>query len=166
MTPPPPSRQVLAGILLIIAAGFLFTVMDATAKHQSRGLPRVEVAWGRYLFHALTPPFFLLRGRSVAVLRSCRLGLQLWRSVFLLVSTGLFWLALKFIPLAEATAVGFVGPLMLTALSVPFLGEKLGPRRGVAVGIGFLGPLIIIQPAPTLAQPPALIPLPPPAASA
>ena len=155
----PPTRQVLAGILLIVAAGFLFTVMDATAKYLTRSLPLVEVAWGRYLFHALTLPFLLLRGRGVAILRSSRLGLQLWRSVFLLLSTVLFWLALKFIPLAEATAVGFVGPLMLTALSVPFLGEKVGPRRWAAVGIGFLGALIIIRPGPAMAQPAALIPL-------
>ena len=48
----PPTRQVLAGILLIVAAGFLFTVMDATAKYLTRSLPLAEVAWGRYLFHA------------------------------------------------------------------------------------------------------------------
>jgi drug/metabolite transporter (DMT)-like permease len=152
-------RPVLAGILLIIASGFLFTVMDATAKHLSQRLPLVEVAWGRYVFHAATLPFLVARSGGFATLRSQSLGLQLLRSLFLLGSTVLFWLALKFIPLAEATAVGFVGPLMLTALSVPFLKEKVGPRRWVAVGVGFLGALIIIRPGPDMAQPAALIPL-------
>jgi drug/metabolite transporter (DMT)-like permease len=154
-----PAAHPLAGILLIIAAGFLFTVMDATAKYLGEELPLVEVAWGRYLFHALTLPFLILRFGGLASFRSNRLGLQLWRSVFLLGSTVLFWLALKFIPLAEATAVGFVGPLMLTALSVPFLGEKVGPRRWAAVGVGFVGALIIIRPGPAMAEPAALIPL-------
>lgn len=152
-------RQTLAGLLLIIAAGFLFTVMDATAKYLDERLPLIEVAWGRYLFHALTLPFIVARLGGFATLRSRRLGLQLWRSVFLLLSTVLFWLALRFIPLADATAVGFVGPLMLTALSVPFLKEKVGPRRWAAVGVGFLGAMVIIRPGPGMAQPAALIPL-------
>jgi drug/metabolite transporter (DMT)-like permease len=154
-----PARPALAGILLIIAAGILFTVMDASAKYLSQRLPLVEVAWGRYLFHALTLPFLLARAGGFASLRSHRLGLQLWRSVYLLASTVLFWLALRFIPLADATAVGFVGPLMLTALSVPFLGEKVGPRRWAAVGVGFVGALVIIRPGPAMAQPAALLPL-------
>ena len=153
------ARQVLGGILLIVAAGFLFTVMDATAKHLSQRLPLVEVAWGRYLFHALTLPLLIARFGDWSSLRSNRLGLQLWRSLFLLGSTVLFWLALKFIPLADATAIGFVGPLMLTALSVPFLKEKVGPRRWAAVGVGFLGALVVIRPSPAMAEPAALIPL-------
>ena len=154
MTTSPPSRQVLAGILLIIAAGFLFTVMDATAKYLTQSLPLVEVAWGRYLFHALTLPFLLLRSRGFAILRSSRLGLQLWRSVFLLLSTVLFWLALKFIPLAEATAVGFVGPLMLTALSVPFLGEKVGRGAGRRWGSASSAPSSSSGPARPWPSPP------------
>jgi drug/metabolite transporter (DMT)-like permease len=159
MTTSPQARPVLVGILLIIAAGFGFTVMDATAKYLSQRLPLIEVAWGRYLFHAATLPFILARNGGFATLRSRRLGLQLWRSVFLLGSTVLFWLALRYIPLADATAVSFVGPLMLTALSVPFLGEKVGPRRWAAVGVGFLGALVIIRPGLGMAQPASLIPL-------
>jgi drug/metabolite transporter (DMT)-like permease len=159
MTTSPQARPVLTGILLIIAAGFGFTVMDATAKYLSQRLPLIEVAWGRYLFHAATLPFLLARNGGFATLRSRRLGLQLWRSVFLLGSTVLFWLALRYIPLADATAVSFVGPLMLTALSVPFLGEKVGPRRWAAVGVGFLGALVIIRPGLGMAQPASLIPL-------
>ena len=154
-----PARPVLAGILLIIAAGILFTVMDATAKYLSQRLPLVEVAWGRYLFHAVTLPFLVARSGGLATLRSNRLGLQLWRSVYLLASTVIFWVALRYIPLADATAISFVGPLMLTALSVPFLKEKVGPRRWAAVGVGFLGALIIIRPGPAMVQPAALLPL-------
>jgi len=157
MTTSPHTRQVLAGILLMIAAGSLFTVMDATAKYLSQSLPLIEVAWGRYVFHAATLPFIVARNGGFATIRSQRLGLQLLRSVFLLGSTVLFWLALKFIPLADATAISFVGPLMLTALSVPFLGEKVGPRRWAAVAVGFIGALVIIRPGLGMAQPASLI---------
>ncbi len=159
MTSPPAVRQVLTGILLMIAAGFLFTTMDATAKYLSRSLPLTEVAWCRYVFHAATLPFVAARAGGFASLRSRSLGLQLLRSLFLLGSTVLFWLALTFIPLADATAVSFVGPLMLTALSVPFIKEKVGPRRWAAVGVGFLGALLVIRPGPSMAEPAALIPL-------
>jgi drug/metabolite transporter (DMT)-like permease len=159
MTTSPHPRQVVAGLLLMIAAGFLFTVMDATAKYLSQRLPLLEVAWGRYTFHAATLPFLVARSGGFATLRSSRLGLQLWRSVFLLASTVVYWLALRYIPLADASAISFVGPLMLTALSVPLLKEKVGPRRWAAVAVGFVGALIIIRPGLGMAQPAALIPL-------
>jgi drug/metabolite transporter (DMT)-like permease len=154
-----PARQTLTGIVLILGAGFLFTVMDATAKYLAQSYPVVEIAWGRYLFSTLSLPFFLYRFGGLATIRSNRLGLQLLRSFFLLASTVIFWLAVKFIPLADATAISFVGPLMLTALSVPFLKEKVGPRRWAAVIVGFGASLIIIRPGLGMAQPAALLPL-------
>jgi drug/metabolite transporter (DMT)-like permease len=159
MTRPLPARQTLTGIFLILGAGFLFTVMDATAKHLAQTYPVVEIAWGRYLFATLSLPLILHRFGGLATIRSNRLGLQLLRSFFLLCSTVIFWLAVKFIPLADATAISFVGPLMLTALSVPFLKEKVGPRRWAAVLIGFGASLVIIRPGWGMAEPAALLPL-------
>jgi drug/metabolite transporter (DMT)-like permease len=159
MTRPLPARQTLTGIFLILGAGFLFTVMDATAKHLAQTYPVVEIAWGRYLFATLTLPLILHRFGGLATIRSNRLGLQLLRSFFLLCSTVVFWLAVKFIPLADATAISFVGPLMLTALSVPFLKEKVGPRRWAAVLVGFGASLVIIRPGWGMAEPAALLPL-------
>jgi drug/metabolite transporter (DMT)-like permease len=159
MTRPLPARQTLTGIFLILGAGFLFTVMDATAKHLAQTYPVVEIAWGRYLFATLSLPLILHRFGGLATIRSNRLGLQLLRSFFLLCSTVVFWLAVKFIPLADATAISFVGPLMLTALSVPFLKEKVGPRRWAAVLVGFGASLVIIRPGWGMAEPAALLPL-------
>jgi drug/metabolite transporter (DMT)-like permease len=159
MTRPLPARQTLTGIFLILGAGFLFTVMDATAKHLAQTYPVVEIAWGRYLFATLSLPLILHRFGGLATIRSNRLGLQLLRSFFLLCSTVVFWLAVKFIPLADATAISFVGPLMLTALSVPFLKEKVGPRRWAAVLLGFGASLVIIRPGWGMAEPAALLPL-------
>jgi len=152
-------RQILAGIALILGAGFVFTIMDASAKYLAGKMPVAEVAWGRYLFATLFLPLILYRHGGLSTIRSRRLGLQLLRSFFLLCSTVIFWLAVKFIPLADGTAISFVGPLMLTALSVPFLKEKVGPRRWAAVLIGFAASLIIIRPGWGMAQPAALLPL-------
>ena len=155
----PQSSRVFHGILLMLAAGFGFTLMDAAAKYMTQRYPIVEVAWGRYLFHALSLPLIVGRFGGLSTVRSRNLWVQLLRSLLLLASTVFFWLALRFIPLADATAVGFVGPLILTALSVPFLGEKVGTRRWAAVCVGFLGALVIIRPGPNMAQPAALLPL-------
>lgn len=75
-----------------------------------------------------------------------RIGLQLLRGVLLVCSTFTFFLAVKFMPLADALALAFISPLVVTALSPFLLGEKVGVRRFSAVGVGFLGALIIIRP--------------------
>jgi drug/metabolite transporter (DMT)-like permease len=141
-----PAAGHISGILLMLAAGVAFVIMDATGKHLTASLSVTEITWGRCLFHLLALPLFL-GGQSVgAVLRSARPGLQLVRSTLLLGSTFFFFWGVKYIPLAEATAIGFVTPLLLTALAVPLLGERVGIRRWAAVGIGFASVILIIRP--------------------
>ena len=113
----------LRGILLMLGVGLSFTVLDATAKHLTQTLPVLEIAWGRYLFHLAVLPLFLGGQTLRSSFRSVRPGLQILRSSFLLGSTVFFFLAVKYIPLADATAIGFVSPLLVTGLSVPILGE-------------------------------------------
>jgi drug/metabolite transporter (DMT)-like permease len=141
-----PSTNPVRGILLMLAAGFTFTLMDATGKHLAESLPVIEVSWGRYFFHLLVFPLFLGGQKLRSAVRSVRPGLQLVRSALLLGSTYFFFLAVKYIPLADATAIGFVSPLLVTALSVPLLGEQVGIRRWTAVIIGFAAVFIIIRP--------------------
>lgn len=136
----------LRGVLFMLAAGFVFVVMDATGKQMTQSLPVMEVSWGRYLFHFAMMPLFLGGQSFAACLRTSRPWLQFMRSWLLLGSTFFFFLAVKYIPLATATSIGFVAPLLVTALSVPLLGERVGPRRWAAVVIGFASVLIIIRP--------------------
>jgi drug/metabolite transporter (DMT)-like permease len=144
--PSAPAANHLRGILLMLAVGLSFTILDATAKHLTQSLPVLEIAWGRYLFHLAVLPLFL-GGKSLrSAFRSTRPGLQIVRSSLLLGSTVFFFLAVKHIPLADATAIGFVSPLLVTCLSVPLLGEQVGIRRWIAVIIGFASVLIIIRP--------------------
>jgi drug/metabolite transporter (DMT)-like permease len=74
-------------------------------------------------------------------------------------ATLFFILGLSRLPIAEATAIGFVSPLFVTALSIPMLGETIGPRRWVAVVVGFLGVLVVIRPGTSAFNPAALFPI-------
>ena len=144
--PATPAANHLRGILLMLGVGLSFTILDATAKHLTQSLPIMEIAWGRYLFHLAVLPLFL-GGQSLrSAFRSARPGLQILRSSLLLGSTVSFFLAVKHIPLADATAIGFVSPLLVTGLAVPILGEQVGIRRWIAVIIGFASVLLIIRP--------------------
>jgi drug/metabolite transporter (DMT)-like permease len=80
------------------------------------------------------------------LLRTKRPGLQVMRGLLLVGSTGLFYIALRYLPLAEAAAITFVAPVMVTALSGPMLGERVSARQWVAVTVGFIGVVVIIRP--------------------
>jgi drug/metabolite transporter (DMT)-like permease len=74
-----------------------------------------------------------------------------------LLSNIAFFLGLAALPLADGVAIFFVAPLLITALSVPLLGEKVGPRRWAAVGAGLLGVLVMLRPGAGAVQPAALL---------
>ncbi len=155
---PPTPESVGQGIAWMLLTSFMFVTLDALAKQLAQVYPVPQVVWARYVFHVLILAIFLGR-RLPATLRTRRLGLQLLRSLFLLGATGLFFSALSFMPLAEASAIMFVAPLLVTALAVPLLGERVGPRRWASVLVGFLGALIIIRPGGGAGQVAALFAL-------
>lgn len=140
------ARQLRAGILFLVLAGFLFTILDASNKHLTGAYAVAQVVWARYAFQWLVVPAIVGRVSLAAAIRTRNLPLQILRSLLLLLATVCFVIALHFVPMADASAVGKVGPLMLTALSIPLLGERVGPRRWAAVVVGFIGALIIIRP--------------------
>ena len=146
------------GILWMLLTTLLFVSMDSLAKQLSQTYPVPQVVWARYVFHVLLLALYL-RGRVPRTLRTGHLGLQLLRSVFLLGATGMFFTALSFIPLAEASAIMFVAPILVTAFSLPLLGEHVGPRRWASVVVGFGGALIIIRPGSEAMDPAALFAL-------
>jgi len=148
----------LGGSLLLLGAMLLFSVSDASAKYLSETLPVLEIGWLRYL------TFVLLL--AVPAARAGRLSfaterplLQIVRGATLLASSIFFIFALRYLPIADATATGFVSPLFTTALSIPFLGEKVGIRRWAAVVIGLLGVLVIVRPGTGSFHPASLFPI-------
>lgn len=148
------------GIVMMLAAVALFAVQDTLAKQLSGGYPAVEVAWARYVTSLVCILACLpwLGGR--AALTSRRPGLQLGRGVLLYGATLLFVMSVTYLPLTTATAIGFVSPLFLTALSIPILGERVGPRRWAAIAVGFLGVVILIRPGFEAFQWALLLPVP------
>lgn len=145
----------LRGVALIMAATACFSLSDVMAKYIGQYLPPVELSWIRYaVFVAMAATRFLMSGqRSVRVRNP---GLQMARGAALVGSAVFFIMALGRLPLADAAAVGFVAPLLITALSVPMLGEVVGPRRWAAVAVGFVGVLVVVRPGTGAFQPGAI----------
>lgn len=132
-------------ILLVIGASVFFSISDAAAKYVTETLPVIEVAWVRYLVFTLLATLPALRDHG-AMVRTRRPVTQVLRGLAIVGSALLFVYGLQVLPLADAAAINFVSPLFITMLSVPFLGEKVGPRRWIAVAVGLSGAVIAAQP--------------------
>lgn len=137
----------LKGVLMLIAAMALLPFLDVVAKYLAlAGMPVLMIVWARMIFGAaLTLPFVL----RVAGPRGLIPDRPLWhllRAGFLIAATFLFFFSLKTMAIADALAIFFVQPLVVTALSPLVLGEKVGARRWAAVAVGFMGTLIILRP--------------------
>lgn len=141
------SSQTTRAIPIMLLAMFLFASMDAVNKHLSQTYAITQILWVRYIFF-LGFAILVARQRmklSFAI-RSRVLWLQIARSILLIGEIGTFILALHLLPLADVHALAAITPLLVTALSVPILGERVGWRRWAAVAAGFVGVLIIVRP--------------------
>jgi len=120
--------------------------MDTIAKYLSSELSFFQITWARYFFTVLfTLPFMFFFFRK-NLTWSTQPKLQIFRGLTLLCANILFFYSISIISMAKALTLAFVAPLITTALSPIFLGEKVGVRRWSAVIIGFVGSLIVIQP--------------------
>lgn len=155
----PPVSQPFKGILLVVVATFLFSSHDAMSKYLSGFYPIVWVVWARYLVHTLLMLGIFLPQAGLRGMRTRRPGLQAVRALCLLGCSLLFTKALQYLPLAEATAVNFLAPLMVTALSLPLLKESVTRGQWAAVLASFVGVLIIVHPGGALFTPAVLLPL-------
>jgi len=136
----------LRGIVAMLIAVGLFSLMDGGLKHLSAHYPAMQVAAIRGLSSLpLVMAWVLATGGALGLLR-VRWSLHLLRGALSIVMLAAFAYALKRMPLTGAYTLFFVAPLMITALSVPLLGEKVGPRRWTAIGIGLLGVLVVLRP--------------------
>lgn len=152
-----PGQKPELAMLLMLAAMLILPGIDAIAKWLSGAIPAGQIAWSRFFFQTLLMlPLFL---RTGGALSTPVLGLHALRGALIALATLLFFSALKYLPLADATSIFFVEPLILTLLSAVFLGEPVGWRRLSAVALGFAGALLIIRPSFQSLGLPALLPL-------
>ncbi len=135
------------GIVLMCGALAMFAGLDATAKLLIRELPLPQVIWARYAGHFFFALAFVMRdGDRFRVWQTRQLGFQLGRSLLLLLATCTNFIALQFLQLSVTSAMLFTVPLIVAALSVPLLGERVGPHRWAAIVIGFAGVLVVARP--------------------
>ncbi len=153
----------IRAVLIILLGIFLLDVMGAIVKYLLVRYPVMELAVIRN-FIGLAPTLLILMtsrkwhesGRSLK-LRQWRIGI--FRGFSITFAQFCFYTALTQLELATVSTLVFAGPLMITALSVPILGDRVGAWRWFAVIIGFIGVIIIIRPASDVFTPYALLPL-------
>jgi drug/metabolite transporter (DMT)-like permease len=157
----PPLTRVLVdkpfrGIVLMLLAMAVFSTMDGISKLLTAQLHPVEIAWGRFLFvTVILLPVLIARPRALVTRYPQQ---HMLRGVCMLGSSLFFVAALAHLPIAEASAIGFVAPLLITALSIPLLGEQVGIRRWSAVVVGFIGVLVVMRPGTSAFDPAVLFP--------
>jgi len=152
-------RQRLAGIALMCAALFCFSCLDATAKWVNRSVDPLLTVWARYMSAAVLTAIFLNSWTRPGILRTRRLPLQLIRSLLLFTSTLCNFIALNYLQLVETLSIAFSTPLLVAFLAGPILGERVGLHRLAAIGIGFVGILVITRPGLGAMHPAALLSL-------
>tara|TARA_Y100000590_G_scaffold390620_1_gene466582 strand:- start:1160 stop:2017 length:858 start_codon:yes stop_codon:yes gene_type:complete len=136
----------MKAIILNISAWSILPIMDGMAKYLSSEIPVLQIVWGRYFFMVLLslPITFFFFNKYIKW--SSNIQIQLIRSLFLFLSTVLFFYAISILPLADSLTLMFSAPIIVTVLSAFILREKVGLRRWIAVFLGFIGALIVIRP--------------------
>ena len=147
------------GIAFMVLAVGLFAVMDAMVKWIGTSYPTMQVVFFRSFFAFIPLGFFIFRHGITEALRvNDRMG-HVMRCVIGMAAMFSFFYAFARMPLADVVAITFAAPIFVTALSVPMLGEKVGPRRWSAILIGFVGVLVMVNPGPGIFQSVAMVPL-------
>ena len=151
----------LKGVIFFMTAIFLISVVDTVCKVFTKDLHSIQLVWGYFVGINLTLwVFFLFKGEKFSNLRRTeRPLLQIIRPAFLVCSISSLFIGLTYLPIAEATVIGFVAPLFITALSVPILKEHVDIHRWSAVAIGLVGVIIIIRPGGDLWHLASVMPL-------
>jgi drug/metabolite transporter (DMT)-like permease len=150
-------RARLMGIALMCAAVSTFSCLDTTAKYLGRQIDIMEIVWARYSFAMLLALIIFNPLSRPGMLRTGRPVLQVVRAAILLGSTMLNFFALRYLRLDQVLAITFSTPFVVAALSGPILGERVGARRWAAIGVGFIGVLVVTRPGFGIVHPAALL---------
>ena len=149
------------GILLMIGATIVFALQDGISRHLASEYNVFMVITIRYWFFAAFVITLALKqsGSVRAAAQTSQPWVQIFRAFVLVAEICVMVMAFTVLGLVESHAVFVCYPLLIAALSGPILGEQVGWRRWAAIGVGFIGVLIILQPGSGVFQVAALIPL-------
>lgn len=160
MTFAEPRPATMAGAVWAMAAVFLFSTNDFLIKFLSGDYALHQIVLIRSVVGlAVVLGVIVPLSGGLPALRTQRLGIHIVRGLCVVFANLCFFLGLAALPLAEAVAVFFVSPLLISVASVVFLGESVGPRRWGAIFVGLIGVLIVLRPGTEAFQPASLLPL-------
>jgi len=142
----------------MLASMFVFSAVDTQAKFLTATIDPLQVVWMRQM-GLFIGVMILLLWRGSVVLKTARIGLQLGRGACAALSASLFIIGVSYVPLADAVAVTFIAPLLVTIMGAVLLGEYVGIHRWTAVLAGFAGTLVIIRPGFDSFHPALILPL-------
>ena len=153
------NNQNLLGVLCVTLAGALFSCNDVAIKWLSSDYPLHQIILFRSLFGLIFTVSFLvpLQG-GLKILKTNVLSYHIVRGFLVFFANLLFFMSLPLMNYAEATAVFFIAPIIITLLSVIFLSEKIGPHRWTAIALGFIGVVLILKPTSNSIQLVAVLP--------
>jgi len=136
------------GVLFMMLGSLLFAIADALGKLVTQNYPLTQVVWLRCFFGmVLISSFIVFQGR-LSDFKTTRKNAHLARSIVGIAMTGSMMTGLKFIPLAEVTAVVFATPLIVAVYSTVIQKESMGRGMFIAILLGFLGVLVVVRPTP------------------
>ena len=133
-------------ILFVLVGVFCISINDLLIKELSGGYPLHQIVFARSGIGILFSLLIVQYEGGFGILRTTQPWLHTFRGILIVIANMTFFLALAVLPLADATALFFAAPLFITLLSVPVLGERVGPLRLAAVAIGFAGVVIMQRP--------------------
>jgi drug/metabolite transporter (DMT)-like permease len=156
---PRSTHMPISAILLIIAATACFTSLDVSVKYLSQRYPVPLLVWARWGMQVLVMTAVLGPTMRWGLVRTSRPRLHLVRGIVLIGSSLSFFSALKFLPLAEATALNYSTPMIVTLMAATFLQERITVPRWAFVIAGFVGMLLIVRPGGEMLTPASLLAL-------
>jgi len=141
-------RHRLQAIGLMSLATLCFAALDATAKYLGaiKGVPVTQVVWLRFAGHVVFSALVLWPFALAPSLRSAKPPIQVIRSCFMILTTALNFVALRYLQLDQTVTIFFLTPLLVAALAGPLLGEWIGWHRVLAIIAGFAGVLVVMHP--------------------
>jgi len=151
--------SVRQGILLMVLGTSIVPVMDAIAKFLGDTMSPIQITWGRFFFQFIIMAVAMLLLHGPHSLIPTKPKTHALRGFLLAAATTCFFWGLRYLPLADAIAIFFVQPMILTLISWLFLGEQVGWHRRIAVCVGFIGALFIIRPGTDAFTIASLLPL-------
>ena len=152
-------ERIPLGIAYACLGMFCVSGLDALAKLLGEGYGVIQIMFFRNFFGLFLIAALVWRDGGIATLRTAQFGQHGIRAACGLAAGLMFFTGLQFMPLAEAFAITFAGPVFIAALSVPLLGEKVGTRRWAAILVGFAAVMLVLRPGSAAFQPAALLPL-------